>query len=146
MGVQHASLSAASDWGLTMSTHKTKPLAMGGYLTAADSLHLQVGGESIEILHDFTYLGSNISSDGEVGKEGSIHITKAAKAFGCLQKSVFQNSCLSIHTKRKVYKATVLAVLLYRAEAWTSKAREFKCLNSLHNQCVRSMMGVSKHQ
>ena len=59
----------ASDWGLTVSTHKTKALVMGGNLTAADSLPLKIGGESIEVLHDFTYLGSNISSDGEVGKE-----------------------------------------------------------------------------
>ena len=59
----------ASDWGLMVSTHKTKALVVGGNLTAADSLPLKIGGESIEVLHDFTYLGSNISSDGEVGKE-----------------------------------------------------------------------------
>ena len=100
----------------------------------------------IEVLNDFTYLGSNISSDGEVGKEVSIRIAKAARAFGCLQKSVFQNSRLSIDTKRKVYKATVLAMLLYGAEAWTIKARELKRLSSFHNRCVRSMMGVSKYQ
>ena len=136
----------ASDWGLTVSTHKTKALVMGGNLTTADSLPLQVGEDLIEVLNDFTYLGSNISSDGEVGKDVSIRIAKAARAFGCLQKSIFQNSRLSIDTKRKVYKATVLAVLLYGAEAWTIKARELKRLSSFHNRCVRSMMGVSKYQ
>ena len=59
----------ASDWGLTVSTHKTKALVMGGNLTAADSLPLKIGGESIEVLHDFTYLGSNISSVGKWGRK-----------------------------------------------------------------------------
>ena len=34
---------------------------------------------------NFTYLGSNITNDGEVVNEVSIHLAKAARAFGCLQ-------------------------------------------------------------
>ena len=96
----------ASEWGLTMNTQKTKALVTRGHLTAADSLPLQVDGDLIEVVEDFTYLGSNISADGEVRKEVSIRIAKASRAFGCLQRAVFQNRHLFIETKMKVYKAS----------------------------------------
>ena len=40
-----------------------------------------------------------------------------ARSFGCLQKSIFQVRRLSVETKRRVYEATVLSVLLYGADA-----------------------------
>ena len=50
-----------------------------------------------------------------------IHISKAARAFGCLQKSIFQECRLSVETKRRAYEAAVLSVLLYGAETWSIK-------------------------
>ena len=47
---------------------------------------------------------------------------RAARAFGCLRVPVFKNKDLSLATKRAVYRAVVLAVLLYGAETWTMKA------------------------
>ena len=93
----------ASEWGLTVNTQKTKALVTRGHLTAADSLPLQVDGDLLEVVEDFTYLGSNISADGEVRKEVSIRIAKASR---CLQRAVFQNRHLFIETKMKVYKAS----------------------------------------
>ena len=71
-------------------------------------MRLDVG--SIEIVLYFTYLGSNITSDGEVKDKVKSHIGKAARAFGCLQRSIFKNCHLSVETKRKVYGAAVLSV------------------------------------
>ena len=49
-------------------------------------------------------------------------IAQASKAFGALRKSVFLDKNLSLCTKRKVYNACVLSVLLYGAECWTLSA------------------------
>lgn len=57
------------------------------------------------ILSDFTYLGNNISDDGEVTIEVSTRISKASRTFGFLQQSIFRNQHLLIATKREVYKA-----------------------------------------
>ena len=73
-------------------------------------------------------------------------IAKAAQAFGCLQKSIFQNRRLSTETRRKVYRATVLSVLLYGAETWTIKAESLQRLNAFHNRCVRTIMGITRYQ
>ena len=74
------------------------------------------------------------------------YISKVARAFGCLQKSIFQNRHLSVETKRKVYKAAVLSVLLYGAETWTIKAGSVRRLSGFHNRCIRTIMGISRYQ
>ena len=59
---------------------------------------------------------------------------------------VFKNKHLSLATKRAVYRAVVLAVLLYGAETWTMKAVHTSRLNSFHNRCIRTILGVTKYQ
>ena len=58
-----------------------------------------------------------------------IHISKAARAFGCLQKSIFQERHLSVEAKRRVYEAAVLSVLLYGADTWSIKAESVRRLS-----------------
>ena len=107
---------------------------------------MQVEGGSLEVVKHFTYLGSNISRDGEVTVEIDCRIAKASRAFGCLKKPIFQDRNLSIATKRQVYRAVVLSVLLYGAETWVLKAQHVKCLNSFHNRCIRTILGVTRYQ
>ena len=57
-----------------------------------------------------------MSSDGEILEDIHCRLAKASQVFGCLQHSVFANNALSVGTRRAVYEATVLAVLLYGAE------------------------------
>ena len=71
-------------------------------------------------------------------------ISKASRAFGCLQRSVLQNRHLSTDTKRTVYRAAVLSVLLYGAETWAVKANSLRRLSGFHNRCIRSIMWVTR--
>ena len=59
-------VSAASKFGLTVSIQKTKGLAVGRQLTPRDQAPVQLEEGTIELVPDFTYLGSSITSDGEV--------------------------------------------------------------------------------
>ena len=89
-----------------------------------------MNGGTLEIVNQFTYLGAEICS---VITDLSTRIAKAARAFGCLKKSIFCDKILSNATKRHVYCAVVLCVLLYGAKTWTLKAKEARKLNSFHN-------------
>ena len=132
----------ANDWGLTVSMEKTKAMAIGRF---ADTSPLQLENGSIEMVDDFRYLGSVISNSCEVQKEVECRIAKAARAFGCLKKSIFQNKSLSLNTKKIVYRAVVLSSLLYSAETWVTKANNLKRLNCFHNKCVRTILGVTRY-
>ena len=65
------------------------------------------------MVEDFQYLGSCISSDGELDKEVSGRLAKAAKMFGCLRSSIFANGSLSIAIKRCVYTAIVVHFVIW---------------------------------
>ena len=71
-------------------------------------------------------------------KEVGEIIAKASRAFGALKEPVFRNSNLSYRTKRLVYRAVVLGVLLYGSETWTTKHNTTKKLEVFHNRCLRS--------
>ena len=63
-----------------------------------------------------------------------------------LKEGVFLDRNLSLQTKRKVYQACVLSVLLYGAECWIPLRRQVKQLNTFHHRCIRSILGISNKQ
>ena len=135
-----------SEWGLTVSTEKTKGMVVGEGLNESDVRPVQVEGGSVDVVQDFTHLGANISRDGEITSEVTRRIARAARAFGCLRLPVFKNKDLSLATKRAVYRAVVLAVLLYGAETWTMKVVHTRCLNYFYNRCIQTILGVTRYQ
>ena len=59
----------ASCCGLTVSLVKTKGLAIGATLGEDDASPVKANGGEIEMVKDFTYLGSKLSCDGEITAE-----------------------------------------------------------------------------
>ena len=57
-----------------------------------------------------TYLGSKLSSDGDITAKVSFRV---AKSLCCLRVPIFLNCTLSNNTKRTVFKALVISILLY---------------------------------
>ena len=68
--------------------------------------------QSVKMVKEFPYLGSIITSDGEVDSDVKIRIAKAASTFDSLRKSIsyFTNQRLSIDVKCAVYNAIVYAL------------------------------------
>ena len=115
-------VAVAGLWGLTVSLVKSKGMVVGTGADASLLSHIPVGDGFIDLAEDFQYLGSCTSSDGELDKEVSGRLAKAARLFGCLHSSIFVNGNLCIATKRCAYTAIVVSSLLYGAETWAVKA------------------------
>ena len=136
-------ITCASSWGLTVSVKKTKGMAVG---ESADRRDAVVGADTIEVVDQFTYLGSVLSSDGLACADVRSRLAKASAVFGALKAPVFDNQTLSLRSKRRVYEAVVLTTLMYGAETWTTKAGHLQKLNTFHHQCVRSIVGIGRRQ
>ena len=76
-------------------------------------------------------------------KEVRERIAKASRAFGVLKELVFRDK---LTTKRLVYKAVVLATLLYGSETWTTKRDAVRKLEVFHNRCLRGILGITTAQ
>ena len=136
----------ASDFGLTMSNPKTKHMVTGRLVEERDKEPIAVEGGEICAVEEFAYLGSQIAASGRMDGDVERRIVQASKAFGALRKSVFLDKDLTLSTKRRVYQACVMSVLLYGAECWTPMKKHAKKLNSFHHRCVRTILGISNRQ
>ena len=73
---------------------------------------ITMNGMEMNTFKSFKYLGSIISSDGQLDKEISVRISKESQALGRLCNRVLIYHNISLTTKLKVYRAVVLTSLL----------------------------------
>ncbi len=134
----------ASQFGLTVSATKTKFLVVGSNISDDDRAPLQLGDAEIACLPEFRYLGSLVHQDSRSSHDIAARVASASRACGSLQKAIFSNPHLAIHTKRCVFNACVLSLLLYGSECWTPLQSDIRKLTTFHMRCVRSILGVSR--
>ncbi|KAI8508065.1 hypothetical protein Bbelb_143050 [Branchiostoma belcheri] len=103
--------------GLTISGKKTKNMLTGSHPPPTSVF---IDGKEVEIVQNFTYLGSSINSNGDMDKELDCRVGKASAAFNQLGK-LWRNKKLSIKTKMSFYNSNVLSTLLYGCETWHLK-------------------------
>ena len=124
---------ACTDFGLTISLKKTNVLVQG----TAMSPNITINDYELDVVNEFTYLGSTISDNLSLQKELDKRIGKAATTFARLNARVWKNSKLTIKTKVAVYNSCVLSKLLYGNETWTTYSDQEKRLNAFHlRSCV----------
>ena len=142
----HNHIDVAGKFGLTVNLLKTKLLVMGYGLIEEDMAPIVVGGDTIERVDEFPYLGSVVISCGRIDAEVDRHLAGASRAFGALRHAVFNDSNLTITTKRKVYQSCVLSVLLYGRECWTTLRKQLNRLNAFHHRYIRTVQGITNKQ
>ena len=136
--------SAAVGLGLSVSFIKTKFMVAGHDITEEDTQPIVTSGGNVECVSEFVYLGSQMASDGKLDTEVEKRISTASRAFGALRRADFQDRTLSVLTKRLVYQACVLNVLLYGGECWTPYNRHLVRLNRFHHRCIRTILRISR--
>ena len=69
-----------------------------------------------------------MESSGRMTLDVEKRVAQASEAFGALRKPVLSDNDLNKVTKRKVYQACMLSVLLYGSECWTPLKKDLKKL------------------
>ena len=77
-----------------------------------------------------------IAESGRVDTEADKHLAQALRVFGALRKAVFMDSSLYVQTKRSIYQACMLSILLFGSECWTPLQRELRKLDTFHHSCI----------
>ena len=80
-------------------------------------------GETMEIVEDFTFLGSKITVNGDYSHEIKRRLLLGRKAMTNLAR-VFKSRDITFPTKVHIVKAMVLPGVMYRCESWTVKKAE----------------------
>lgn len=136
---------ACREFGLSISFPKTKFLVAGNTAEEVDLLPITVAGSTIASVDQFLYLGSLMSGDSRCSVDVDRRLARASQAFGVLRPVLLDYNIL-LPTRRLLYSACVLSVLLYGAECWTPLKTQVRKLESFHQRCIRIMLNVSRRQ
>ena len=139
-------IEVVASFGLSVNLTKTKFMTVGYGITPAVRAPLSLPAGSIEHVDHFRYLASIVHADGRSTSDIKSRIASASRAFGALRRPIFSDSNLSLGTKRLVFVACVLALLLYCAECWVSLQRDLTALSTFYRRCIRSVMGITQRE
>ena len=77
----------------------------------------------MEMVTDFTFLGSKITADGDCSHEIKRCLLLGRKAMTNLE-SILKIRDITLPTKVHLVKATIFPVVMYGCESWTTKKAE----------------------
>ena len=80
-----------------------------------------------------------LTDSGRMDVDVERRISQPSKAFGALRKAVFLDKNMTFSTKREVFKAYVMSVLLHGSECWTPLRKHISKLNSFHHKCIKAI-------
>ena len=136
---------ACDAFGLTISIKKTEVLhqpAPGSHSDQNPPI-ITVNGQALTTVNKFIYLGSALTSDAQLDAEISNRIAKASASFGRLKDKAWERKGITLKTKLKLYKATVMRSLLHASETWTTYVRQEKILNRFHINCLKKLLHIT---
>ena len=90
----------------------------------------QIEGEKVEIVTDFTFLGSKITADGDCSHEIKRCLLPGRKAMTKLD-SILESRDITLWMKVQIVKAMVFPVVMHRCESWTIKKAECRRIDAL---------------
>ena len=83
----------------------------------------EIGGETVETVTDFIFLGSKITADGDCSHEIKRRLLLGRKAMTNLD-SILKSRDITLLTKIHLVKVVVFPVVMYGCESWTIKKAE----------------------
>ena len=83
----------------------------------------QIDGETVEIVSDFIFWGSKITTNGDCSHEIKGHLLLGRKVM-TNRDSIFKSRDITLPTKVHLVKAIVFPVVMYGCESWTLKKAE----------------------
>ena len=119
--------------GLKFNNQKTKIMASNPITS------WQIDGETMEIVRDFTFLGSQITADGDCSHEMKRCLLLERNAMTNLH-SILKSRDITLLTKFRLVKAMVFPVVMYGCESWTIKKAEYRRIDAFALWCWRRLL------
>ena len=111
-------------------------------IMASSSITLwEIGGETMETVADFIFLGSKITADGDCSHEIKRCLLLWRKAMMNLD-SILKSRDITLSTNVCLVKVLVFPVVMYGCENWTIKKAECQRIDAFELWCWRRLLRV----
>jgi hypothetical protein len=136
---------AAKGVNLFINQEKTKYMSVTKNSHASYPHYLEVGPHKFQVVHSFTYLGSDVNCDNDISAEIQKRILAANRCFHGLRTHL-RSHLTSKNTKILMYKVRVLIrpVLTYASETWTLSKINERRLSLFERMVLRCIFGAKQ--
>ena len=121
--------------GSKLNIQKTKIMAFGLFTS------WQVDGKTVEIVADFIFLGSKITTDGDCSHKIKSCLLLGRKAKTNLD-NILKSRNITLPTKVRLVKAAVFPVVMYGCESRAIKKAERRRIDTFELWCWRRLLRV----
>ena len=121
--------------GLKLNIQKTKIMASGPITS------WKIDGKTVERVTHFTFLGSQITADGDCSHEIKRCLLLGRKVMTKLD-SILKSRDITLLTKVHLVKAMFFPVVVYEYESWTIKKAEHQRIDAFELWCWRRLLRV----
>ncbi|KAK6741571.1 hypothetical protein RB195_009438 [Necator americanus] len=126
-------------YGLRPNTSKTEYMECGPRIEDGS---IRVDGTELNKVNCFKYLGSKVTSTGDIDQEGRSRVNAAWMKWK-MATGVLCDRKVPVRLKSKIYRVVVRPVALYECECWrTTKALE-RVLHAMEMRMLRWTIGVT---
>ena len=101
----------------------------------------EIGGETVETVSDFIFLGSKITADGDYSHEIKRCLLLGRKVMINLD-NILKSRDITLPTKVRLVKAMGFPVVMYGCESWTVKKAEHRRIDAFELWCWRRLLRV----
>jgi len=133
----------AKDMNLFIKQEKTKYMPVTKKSHANYPHRLEVGPYKFQVIHNFTYLGSDVNCNNDISEEIQKHILVANRCFHGLRKHL-RSHLTSKYTEILRYKILIRPVLTYASETWTVSKTNERWLSLFERTVLRCIFGAKQ--
>ena len=128
----------STKYGMEISAEKTKLMTNN---TKVISLDVRIGGQKLETVQSFKYLGSVVTDEGSKQEI----MSRIAQTIGALTKlkTIWKDKNITLGSKIRLMRSLVISIFLYACETWTLTAELEKKIQTTEMRCFRRLLGIS---
>ena len=110
----------------------------------AGQIHsMKIDNSSIERVEEFKYLGTALTNQNSIQEEIKSRLKLGNACYYSVQ-NLLSSRLLSKNLKIKIYRTTILPVVLYGCETWSLILREERRLRLFENRVLRRVFGPKR--
>jgi len=127
-------VAAARETGLEVSVDKTKYMVMSRDQNAGRIHSVRIDNSTFDRVEEFKYLGTTSTNQNSIAEEIKSRLRSGNACYHSVQ-NLLSSMLLSKNLKIKIYRTTILPIVLYECETWSLTFREERKLGCLRTWC-----------
>ncbi|MFA0954709.1 RNA-directed DNA polymerase, partial [Klebsiella pneumoniae] len=132
---------SVSSMHLRINASKTKVLVVCG--ENGDAMDVTLGGERVERVSEFVYLGRMFDESGSLGGEIGRRVQAGRRVVGSMA-GLAKSEVLSTQAKLAVYNSVLVPTVLYGSESWVCLAEHTSKVNAVGMSFLRYVCGKTR--